>query len=226
MPPQLSVGVVQCVEAYARMSELKKAIFLLVAHQCALDALQELRVLFTHFDFRNQGSLSAADLHHVLVQTGMGGLRAERVLHALDRDGDGEIMWTEFIAAAICGLIVHKEYCADAAFATIDWDQKAKITDEDLVKLFAGPECGSQQVWRRRPLLEEILRADTDTSAARHVKDALKGFATLVMGPESASHKLASLGLSRETSATKWQFRKYLCEKLQFRNGDEFHAVS
>merc|ERR1719203_2256184 len=57
-PPPLSVGVIQCLEAYSWQPELKKSLFLLIAHQSTAPALQELRAVFTHFDVQNRGALN------------------------------------------------------------------------------------------------------------------------------------------------------------------------
>lgn len=213
VPPPLSVGVVQCIEAYARMSELKKAVFLLIAHQSELKAAEELRALFTHFDFSNQGSLSAADLHHVLVQSGMACLRAERVVHGLDRDTDGAITWTEFIAAAMTGNVSRgsKNSGVDAAFATIDIDKDGRISSEDITRVLAGTDGPSSQAWRRKcpMLLEDMLQADAATP--RKAVTKIRDMTTKLLGSEQA--------------ATNEQFQRYICQEIVFRPGTDFHAV-
>ncbi|CAJ1454026.1 unnamed protein product, partial [Effrenium voratum] len=74
-PPALSVGVTQCLEAYAGQPELKKAIFLLIAHMCTAPALGELRAIFTHFDVVNRGALSLSHFREVLFKSGMSALQ-------------------------------------------------------------------------------------------------------------------------------------------------------
>merc|ERR1712176_1437199 len=49
-PPILSAGVAQCLHAYMRIPELKKAMLCLMAHQCPVPACEELREIFTHFE--------------------------------------------------------------------------------------------------------------------------------------------------------------------------------
>lgn len=213
--PTLSVGVVQCVEAYARMSELKKAIFLLMAHQCAVEALLELRALFTHFDVRNQGSLSTADLKTVLMASGMGVLVAERVIHALDRNGDGQITWTEFTAAAICVSVCRNRRTVDAAFATFDTDQDGKISARDLELVLTDREdVAGYAAWMQRlPSLFEELATVESKEPARPITDALK--------------KTFFKPFKKEVQqATREQFRAYLGQKLDFRAGDALFPVS
>jgi len=212
VPPTLSVGVVQCVEAYARMSELKKAVFLLIAHQCEVQALFELRALFTHFDTRNRGSLSTVDLRQVFASSGMGPLTAERVIHALDRNADQHVSWTEFMAAAICVSVCRNQRVVDAAFATFDTDQDMKISSDDIVNVLADPDC--KEVWHRRlpELFDEVVKTDTG-QPARPMKDAFKSIAR-------AFKSTFSVRASRD------QFRQYIGQKLDFRAGDALYAVT
>jgi len=213
VPPTLSVGVVQCVEAYMRMSELKKAIFLMIAHQCEVQAVFELRALFTHFDTRNRGSLSMADLRQVLTSSGMGPLTAERVIHALDRNSDSEIGWTEFTAAAICACVCRNTRMVDAVFFTFDTDQDGKITAEDLVEALTDDtdEAGMKNWQRRVPdLFEEIAKTETSLPA-RPVKDMWKSI---------------TRAFKQQVRANKEQFRCYVGQTMDFRAGDALHAVS
>jgi len=212
VPPTLSVGVVQCVEAYMRMSELKKAIFLMMAHQCEVQAVFELRALFTHFDTRNRGSLSSADLRQVLTASGMGPLTAERVIHALDRNCDAEIGWTEFTAAAICVSVCRNTRVVDAVFFAFDTDQDGKITAEDLVEALAEEADGAtMEIWQRRvpDLFDELARTETGLPA-RPVKDMWKSITS---------------AFKQQKRASREQFRCYVGQKMDFRAGDVLHAV-
>lgn len=136
-PPPLSVGLTQCLEAYAAQADLKKALFLLIAHQSTAPALGELRSIFTHFDNLNTGSLKMGCLRDVLLRSAMNPLQVERVLVSLDRDSSDEIRWTEFIAAALCISVSHNRNLQNAAFAIFDGDGDGKITDQDLMAVLA-----------------------------------------------------------------------------------------
>jgi len=212
VPPTLSVGVVQCVEAYAGLDELRKAIFLLIAHQCALTALPELRALFTHFDYRNRGTLSTHDLHQVLMESGMGDLRAERVLHALDRDSDGQITWTEFTAAATCVSVCRNRRFIDTAFTIFDLDRDGSITKDDLLRVIAGRHPACQEAWQKNmPALVENACAK-GTGKTRFSK------AQWLSSLLPTGHKLDRITLE--------QFRAFVGENMNFRAGDALYAVS
>jgi serine/threonine protein kinase len=136
-PPPLSVGVTQCLDAYAGQSELKKAIFLLIAHQCTTPVVQELRAMFTHFDTNNRGTLSLVSLREVLLMSGMSQLSVARAVHSLDKNSDDMVEWTEFLAAVLCISVCKNEPLIKAAFQTIDTDGDGKISVEDIESVFA-----------------------------------------------------------------------------------------
>ncbi|CAK9098317.1 unnamed protein product [Durusdinium trenchii] len=248
IPPTLSVGVLQCVESYARMSELRKVtvfckclprgstsratgsqggrpvagpdssvfqgIFLLLAHQYEVQksALVELRALFTHFDVRNQGCLSAQDLKGVLVKSGMGGVAAERVCHALDRRRDGQITWTEFTAAAMWYVVCRNNKAIDAAFATFDSDQDGRVTAKDLQMVLA--DVRGQEAWRKQmPHMFEEMEKQEISSLRRTARDTVRGFVQLF---KKEATKYANLD----------QFRQYLQQNMDFRAGDALYAVT
>merc|ERR1712032_27859 len=210
-------GVVQCVEAYARMSELRKAVFLLIAHQCEVDALLELREIFTHFDVKNRGSLSTDALRHVLAGSGMGPLAADRVIHALDRNRDGYVSWTEFIAAAICVSVCRRQQLVDAAFATFDTDQDDQISAADILKVLTDQH--SREEWE--VVISELFREVANGEAVSTGK--FQPFAP-------AAHAFRQLsrvfGSGLEVRASKEQFRHYIGQKLDFRAGDALYAVT
>ncbi|CAL1131914.1 unnamed protein product [Cladocopium goreaui] len=146
-PPPLSVGVTQCLEAYALQPEMKKAIFLLIAHMCTAPALQELRAIFTHFDVLNRGALSLSHFREVLFKSGMASLQVERITHALDQDKSGAVTWTEFLAAALCVSVCRNRRLVEAAFSVFDKDGDGKVSLEDFSDYFAlGDE---REVWLR-----------------------------------------------------------------------------
>jgi serine/threonine protein kinase len=158
--PTLSVGIVQCLECYSRLPELKKDIFLLMAHQSALPAIQELRAIFTYFDESNQGTLSVEDLRDVLSQAGLKPLYVDKVVHALDRDGDGKVHWTEFTAASICVSVCKRTELVDAAFSFFDSNCDGKIDAKDLERvLLQSPE--DRPRWSRQ--LPQLLNGVGNT---------------------------------------------------------------
>lgn len=206
--PTLSVGVMQNVEAFARLPEMKKAIFLLIAHQSSVDALLELRALFTHFDVGNAGVLTAQDLRVTLIRGGMAPLTAERVVHALDLKKKGSVGWTEFMAAAIWVSVSRKPQAIEAAFATFDTERSGRAQVNDFARVFGGKTNPDE--WREHlpQMLKGLLAAIEPTDAVSGMKRAMK-FMT---------------GYQQEV--TKEQFHKYATSEVAFAGGDALFAVS
>jgi len=152
-PPPLSIGVIQCLEAYSCQPELKKALFLLIAHQSTAPALQELRSIFTHFDEANRGALSNDILREVLRRSDLSSVSVERILYALDRDDSGHVQWTEFIAAALCVSVCRNAPLVHAAFNVFDVNSDGKASPEDILAVFACQDCGKDK-WARSILSE------------------------------------------------------------------------
>jgi serine/threonine protein kinase len=187
-PPPLSVGVSQCLDAFAGQPELKKAVFLLIAHQSTVPALEELRAIFTHFDTSNRGTISAASIREVLNSAGMSHLRAAKILHALDRDQSGAVSWTEFIAAALCVSVCSKENLVAAAFAAIDQNNDGKAGVEDVKDVFAK---GHESLWSThlpaecKKINEDFDRSKCFTKEQFH--NYMKGHMRLIAGDQVAA---------------------------------------
>eukprot|EP00933_Yihiella_yeosuensis_P071088 TRINITY_DN79288_c0_g1_i1.p1 TRINITY_DN79288_c0_g1~~TRINITY_DN79288_c0_g1_i1.p1 ORF type:complete len:585 (-),score=122.13 TRINITY_DN79288_c0_g1_i1:64-1764(-) len=172
-PPPLSVGMVQCLEAFSMQPELKKAVFLLIAHQCSAPALQELRAIFTHFDESNRGSLSTNNFQDVLIRSGMTPLQVERIIHALDKDDSGTVEWTEFIAAALCISVCNNPKLVGAAFSIFDQDHDDKVSAQDFANVFAHGEC--RAVWHRH-LPEECKQIGDVGPDMKYSKDQFRKY--------------------------------------------------
>eukprot|EP00927_Polykrikos_kofoidii_P001706 TRINITY_DN10665_c0_g1_i1.p1 TRINITY_DN10665_c0_g1~~TRINITY_DN10665_c0_g1_i1.p1 ORF type:complete len:788 (-),score=136.17 TRINITY_DN10665_c0_g1_i1:54-2417(-) len=206
--PTLSVGVMQNVEAFGRMPEIKKAIFLLIAHQCSVDALREIQALFTHFDVRNRGCLSAEDLRVVLVHGGMGPLTAERVVHTLCMKEPGMVGWTEFMAAAIWVNVSRRPQAIDAAFSTFDPDQSGRALMNDFARVFGGKL--DKDAWKEklpemmRDILTVIQPADTMSGMKRAIRQSIR----------------------LQSQLTKDEFHRYVTSEVAFAGGDALFAVS
>jgi len=137
--PPLSVGLSQCLQAYAGAPELKKTLFLWMAHQSTAPAVQELRAIFTQFDTSNRGSLSNDTVTDMLKRSGQSRLTVESTVHALDRDSTGSVQWTEFLAAALCIAFIggSQKRLVEAAFFNLDKKSKKAIGNEEFLQVFA-----------------------------------------------------------------------------------------
>lgn len=212
-PPPLSVGVSQCLEAFSRQSELKKAIFLLMARECEVPALLELRALFTHFDVKNQGRLEARDLREVFSRCNLGPVSSERVLHALDRNGSGSVCWTEFLAAALCVSLPRNPALVDGTFAFFDDDHDGKISSKDFLRVLAHGEHTEEWKKTMPALFSEVLGKRECVPGACGVLSVPMSVLKAVVKPVRGEDKIS-----------KAKFRAYVTAFMEFSPGQELHA--
>uniref|UniRef100_A0A7S1EUP7 non-specific serine/threonine protein kinase n=1 Tax=Noctiluca scintillans TaxID=2966 RepID=A0A7S1EUP7_NOCSC len=212
-PPPLSVGVSQCLEAFSRQSELKKAIFLLMARECEVPALLELRALFTHFDVKNQGRLEARDLREVFSRCNLGPVSSERVLHALDRNGGGSVCWTEFLAAALCVSLPRNPAHVDGTFAFFDDDHDGKISSGDFLRVLAHGEHTEEWKKTMPALFSEVLGK----------RECVPGASGVLSVPMSVLKAVVKPVLG-EDKISKAKFRAYVTAFMEFSPGQELHA--
>jgi len=183
LPPPLSVGMLQNMKAYSEQPELKKAIFLYMAHQSTQPGLQELRSIFTYFDKTNKGALSSDTLRLVLQATGLNSLSVEGILYALDRDDSDAIHWTEFIAAVLCGR--NEDPLAlpqiRAAFSVFDRDCDGNVSADDILEALAPVnDPAAVEVWKKQ-IGQECARLSRRSPTGPYTKEHFEKFVSFRM---------------------------------------------
>merc|ERR1711862_595514 len=141
----------------------------------------------------------------------------EELIHALDRNNDGRITWTEFTAAALSVSVSRNRKLVEAAFATFDGDQDGKISADDVVSVIAGRDKEARKMWSEAmpAFLEDMQKAGADgkrSSAGGGVGGMLK----------AVQKTLTTAG---KDSVTFEQFRSYVGQAMNFRiAGDKLFA--
>jgi len=137
---KLSPGIVQSLQHFNQQSELKKSIYFLIAHFCALPQLEQIRQLFTDLDDNNDGTLNQDALRGILVLAGMTPFEAASVVHGISRNGKtvgDSIQYTEFIAATASVRVSTKQQeLLDYAFQTFDRTGRGALTVQDFAMVF------------------------------------------------------------------------------------------
>lgn len=215
VPKTLSVGVLQCLEAYSKESELKKAIFLLMAHQCAEPALQELQAIFTYFDTGNSGALPRNDLNSLLQRSGFGTARCDAIVRALDRDNSRDISWTEFCAAVLCQKLSRDERLIEAAFATFQHEENASLSQQDFERILAKGDEQARKQWQKAlPSQIAAMRCTSDKKPQRGLGGTLK---RLIEGCISAP---------AEVTVTKQEFHDFVGRRLEVKPGSGVNPIT
>ena len=110
--------------------------------QTKAEDLSELREMFTRLDTNNDGFLSQEELENGMADIAqIFHLREPDVrdwIKAADVNGDGQLDYTEFIAAAYQKDLLLSKKNLQAAFRRFDADGDGKVSREEIKEVFGG----------------------------------------------------------------------------------------
>lgn len=147
---KLSPGIIQSLQNFNSQSELKKSIYFLIAHFCALPQLDQIRELFTNLDENNDGTLNQTTLRGVLIRAGLCPYEAAAVVHGISRNGNklgDSIQYTEFIAGTASVRVSTKQpELLDFAFQNFDRSNTGALTVDDFAAVFGDVTAKDQNI--------------------------------------------------------------------------------
>lgn len=153
----LDEAVVSGIRSFARMNNLKKQAYKVIAKQLNTSELLYLETVFHSIDRNRSGTISLFELRDAL-----GGLGHEKTLdkeitalmNDMDIDGNGMIEYAEFLAATVKMNLIITERNLRSAFKHFDKDKSGYITREELREVL--------QKTNRHVTDEEILQIVLD----------------------------------------------------------------
>ncbi|CAK0844626.1 unnamed protein product [Prorocentrum cordatum] len=105
----------------------------IIAGQLSEGQIRALRDTFTAMDENNDGLLSVAELQEGLRRAGLGDVQdMPQIMEAIDADADGQIAYTEFLAATLQRKMYLQEDVCWTAFGVFDIDGDGRISPEEL----------------------------------------------------------------------------------------------
>lgn len=156
---ELSPDLCANLRSYAKHSGLKAALINLMTHQLNFNGgqVKVLSDLFKSLDTDNSGTLSREELSRGLAQAGFEPWDINKVVHALDVDGSGDISYTEFLAAAYTWRESELNVMW-TAFSKMDKDHDGKISVSEFVTLLNGD--GSTKLLQAEDVERMISKID------------------------------------------------------------------
>ena len=134
------------LQAFAGYSKLKKLALIVIAHKSSNEEVGFLQQLFQHrFDVEKDGVITLDEFKISLAAYSYTDEELEDMFNAVDMDGDGDLSYSEFLAATIEAHGTIEEDRIAEAFDRLDHDDSGYITVENLME-FLGREVSEEEV--------------------------------------------------------------------------------
>uniref|UniRef100_A0A7S0ZP70 Calmodulin n=1 Tax=Noctiluca scintillans TaxID=2966 RepID=A0A7S0ZP70_NOCSC len=133
---------------FSHMSQFRRACMQVVAWSLTQQERQQLRDEFQELDTAKTGTIKLVDLKRLLQERYIvTDKEAAAVFDALDSNHDGEIEYSEFLAATLASRVHLHDHLLQAAFGQFDKDNSGFISLENLRSLM-GKDFDLKQVKR------------------------------------------------------------------------------
>jgi Ca2+-binding EF-hand superfamily protein len=128
--------LVVCLDLYRLAPPLKRVALNALAQK---NIASKYRGLFVSLDTTQSGTLTHPEFMEGFKNSGSSPEELEDLFLKLDINGNGEILYTEFVAATLEAEGELEEGQLQEAFDLIDKDHSGYITKKDLMKMFGNP---------------------------------------------------------------------------------------
>lgn len=139
--PSLPATLQNNLERFRGQKDLKKMALHVIARQANDNEIRQLKEIFTAMDVDQDGVLSMAELKAGLKKSGIKGMEdLKSMMDGIDANGNGQVDYTEFLAATMDKRQYEKESICWAAFRAFDRDGDGAISRDELSLVLASSE--------------------------------------------------------------------------------------
>ena len=139
------------LSVFSSSSKLKDSVHLFLASQAiSHDELKALRLEFESIDKNKDGTLSKAELieqYRKTMDKDEAADTVEKIMRRLDVNHNGNIDYTEFIAACMDLNKAASKGCLEAAFKTFDKDGSGTISMNEIKSVLGGAQAVGDEAW-------------------------------------------------------------------------------
>ncbi|CAG9322787.1 unnamed protein product [Blepharisma stoltei] len=141
--PLIDSSLIVSFQEYCKSSLFCKELLNLMIKNITFDELRELNKLFIKLDEENKGMISTKQLQKHLQSSSISisEKKIKELLKEIDTDKDGNINYTEFLAAAVCSKHHFSQEEIWAIFDLFDIERKGFITANDIRRTIKREGC-------------------------------------------------------------------------------------
>ncbi|CAK9030969.1 unnamed protein product [Durusdinium trenchii] len=177
-PRDLHRDLLSNLKSFCVQNRFKKAAMTAAAYHLTEEEQKELRRTFEKLDTDGDGFMTLQDLHRGLSDLPqMRGLNLAQLMDDLDRNQDGRLEYTEFIAAAMDQRLHQNEALCWRAFKAFDRDDDDRITYPDLLHVLQDPDL-QMEVPNCRSAWQYFARMDEDGDGLVSFEDFMRMLST------------------------------------------------
>ena len=127
--------------------------------------MDRVREVFLELDKSGDGTLSVEEVRDGLVRA-MGCVKGNlddfnRIMADLDKDGNGVVDYSEFLAASINKQTIVDQQNLKIAFEMLDGDRNGQITKDELREAFETQSVKDDEMWNR--IIAEVDKNNNGT---------------------------------------------------------------
>jgi len=132
-PQEIDQPIVDAFRQFGQASKFRRCAVQMMAWNLSNDERSRVRQHFVTLDQNKQGSITLAELKHVLVEKfHVPDQETTQILQALDSNNDQKVHYSDFLAAMIGTQIAMHDDLLRAAFRKFDTDRSGHITAKNL----------------------------------------------------------------------------------------------
>lgn len=124
--------MVSALGTYSQESKLRRYFLSAIAKSISDDKFAKLRAQFLNLNAEQGGSVSGSQVREALMNVDVPACDVDDILKAIDVDHDGEVAFSDFMAAALSAEPDFSDETLQLVFRNFDVDKKDRITPENL----------------------------------------------------------------------------------------------